>query len=83
MPLLQIRKGERDNFPYFSIKNIHCYPSLGPSREDGSNEGLQRMFLWRNKKKNILKLLLIPLLSGPLLCVCEQTVLDPLLLQWH
>ena len=40
-------------------ENIHCEPSLEPSRRDGSNEGLQRMFneeIW----KVIPKLSLLP-----------------------
>ena len=30
------------------IKNICCDPSLEPSHRDGSNDGSQNMFLWRN-----------------------------------
>ena len=29
-------------------KNICCDPSLEPARRDGSNDGLQNMFLWRH-----------------------------------
>ena len=46
---LQVRTGNRDNFPYICIKNIHCDPSLEPSCQEGSNEGLQCIFLFRNK----------------------------------
>ena len=35
-------------FFLFLIENICCDPSLEPSRQDGSNDGLQNMFLLRN-----------------------------------
>ena len=38
---------------------MHCDPSLEPSRQDGSNEGSQYMFLWRNIENY---LLIIPIL---------------------
>ena len=41
-------------------ESIFCDPSLEPSRRDGSNEGSQHMFSWRNKK-NISKILNTPL----------------------
>ena len=44
---LQIRVGTEDNLMInflFLNKNICCDPSLEPSRRDGSNDGLQRMF---------------------------------------
>ena len=44
-------------------KNIHCDPSLEPSRQDGSNEGSQCMFSLRNKKKTSLNYRQYPLLS--------------------
>ena len=50
---IQIRRDNRDNFgDNFNIshKNIFCDPSLEPSLRDGSNEGSQHMFLWRDKK---------------------------------
>ena len=51
--VLQIRKSNRDNLGIIShispSKHI-CDPSLEPSHRDGSNEGLQHMFLMRNKK---------------------------------
>ena len=52
--MLQIRRGNRDNFKIISLmrlnKNIFCDPSLEPSCRDGSNEGSQHMFLLKNKK---------------------------------
>ena len=48
--MLQIRSGNRDNYPFFFHKNIFCDPSLELSRREGSNEGSQRMFSLRNKK---------------------------------
>ena len=30
------------------IRTIFCDPSLEPSPRDGSNDGSQNMFLWRN-----------------------------------
>ena len=48
---LQIRRGEgilHILFFLFLIENICCDPSLEPSQRDGSNEGSQNMFLWRN-----------------------------------
>ena len=47
--VLHIRRGIRDNFPYYSFKTC-CDPSLEPSHRDGSNEGSQHIFLLRNKK---------------------------------
>ena len=35
-------------FFLFLNENICCDPSLEPSRRDGSNDGSQDMFLWRN-----------------------------------
>ena len=32
----------------FLNENICCDPSLEPSQRDGSNDGSQTMFLWRN-----------------------------------
>ena len=53
--VLQIRRGNRDNFGIIihisTIINIFCDPSLEPSPRDGSNEGSQHMFSLRNKKK--------------------------------
>ena len=49
-PMLQIKRGNRDNDPYFFIKTF-CYPSLEPPRRDSSNEGLQHTFLLRNYEK--------------------------------
>ena len=34
----------------FLIEIIYCDPSSEPSRRDGSDEGLQHMFLWRINK---------------------------------
>ena len=53
--VLQIRRGNKDNLGMiFFVKNIHCDPSLEPSRRDGSNERSQRMFSSQNKgKKNL------------------------------
>ena len=51
IPELQIRGGIEDNsilFFLFHIENICCDHSLEPSRRDGSNDGSQNMFLWRN-----------------------------------
>ena len=44
---LQIRGGIEDNSKtifLFLNKNIHCDPSLEPSRQDGSNDGSQNKF---------------------------------------
>ena len=62
-PELQIRGGIEDNSKIilFLNENIHCDPSLEPSRWDGSDGGSQNMFygdLWLI----ILKLSLLPLL---------------------
>ena len=46
--VFQIRRGNRDNFPYFSIKILYD-PSLEPSYRDGFNEGPQYMLKWRDK----------------------------------
>ena len=46
--VFQIRRGYRDNFPYFSIKILYD-PSLEPSYRDGFNEGPQYMLKWRDK----------------------------------
>ena len=35
-------------FFLFLNENICCDPSLEPSRRDGSNDGSQNMFLWKN-----------------------------------
>ena len=47
---LQIRGGIEDNskiiFP-ISQQNISCDPSLESSSQDGSNDGSQNMFLWK------------------------------------
>ena len=49
---LQITEGIKDNskiiFFLFLVENICCDPSLEPSRRDGSNDGSQNMFLWKN-----------------------------------
>ena len=53
VPLIQIRRGDRDNLGKISHilhKNIFCDLSLEPSYRDGSNEGSQSMFSLRNKK---------------------------------
>ena len=44
----QIRGGIEDIF--FFIENICCDLSLELSHRDGSNEGSQNMFIWRNMK---------------------------------
>ena len=55
--VLQIRKGNRDNFGIFihifHKKNHICDPSLEQSRREGSNEGSQHMFILRNKKNHL------------------------------
>ena len=51
IPELHLRGCKEDNsilFFLFLIENICCGPSLEPSRRDGSNDGSQNMFLWRN-----------------------------------
>ena len=48
---LQVRRGIEDNseiFFFFLNENICCDPSLKPYRRDGSNDGSQNMYLWRN-----------------------------------
>ena len=48
---LQIKRVIDDNSKIiflFLDKNIYCDPSLEPSRQYGSYEGSQNMFLWRN-----------------------------------
>ena len=51
--MLQIRRGKSDNlritFHITPLKRV-CDPSLDTSRQDGSNEGSQHMFLVTNKK---------------------------------
>ena len=42
--VLYVRLGNRDNFPYFSIKTY----SVTQSCQDGSNEGSRNMFSLRN-----------------------------------
>ena len=49
----QIRGDVDDNSKIiflFLQENIHCDPSLEPSRRDGSNEESQCMFVWSNKE---------------------------------
>ena len=63
---LHIRVGIEDNSRIiflFLNKNIYCDPSLEPSRQDSSNEGLQSIFLWRSKENYPC----YPSLSGPVL----------------
>ena len=51
LPGLQIRGHIEDNSEIvflFLNGNIWCDPSLEPARQDGSNDGSQNMFLWRN-----------------------------------
>ena len=64
--VFQIRRGNRDNFPYFSIKILYD-PSLEPSYRDGFNEGPQYMLKWRDKTSYLRIILNIPTLSGALL----------------
>ena len=48
---LQIRRSNGDNSKIIfliSQRKICCDPSLEPSRQDGSNDGSQNMFIWRN-----------------------------------
>ena len=50
-PVLQIRESTEDSSKIiflFLIENICCDPSLESSRRDGSNDGSQNMFKWRN-----------------------------------
>ena len=68
--VLQIRMDNRDNFGIFIhiIRKKHiCDPSLEPSHRDGSNEGPQHMFSFRNKKKSSLNYSQYLLLSGALI----------------
>ena len=44
---LQIRGGIENNSKIIK-GNICCDPSLEPSQRDGSNDGTQNMFQWRN-----------------------------------
>ena len=48
--VLQVRRGKKDNFPYYSFKRLCCNPSLELSHRDGSDEGSQHMFSVRNKR---------------------------------
>ena len=52
LPELQIRGGIEEIskvlFFLFLNENICCDPSLEPSQQDGSNDGSQYMFLWKN-----------------------------------
>ena len=50
---LEVRRGERDilEIIFLLIQRKHiCDPSLEPSRQDGSNEGSQHMYSWKNKE---------------------------------
>ena len=51
---LHIRGGDEANskivFFLFLNENIRCDPLLELPRQDGSNEGSQCMFLWKNKE---------------------------------
>ena len=63
--VFQIRRGNRDDFPCFSIKI--CYdPSLELSCRDGY-EGPHYMFKWRDKTSYLRIILNISTLSGALL----------------
>ena len=67
--MLKIRGGieEKSKIIFlFLNENICCDSSLGPSRRDGSNDGSQNMFLWRNMAN-------YPFLSGTL-TVIEHSV---------
>ena len=47
---LQVKGCMEDNSIFFNFSmKTYCDPSLEPSRRDGSNDGSQNMFLWRNK----------------------------------
>ena len=52
-------------FFLFLNETICCDPSLEPSPQDGSNDGSQSMFLWKNMD-NYPKLIRYPFLSGAL-----------------
>ena len=50
---VKIRGGIEDTviqryFFLFLNENIYCDPSLGRSRRDGSNDGSQNMYFWKN-----------------------------------
>ena len=54
----KMRGGIEDNSKIIFLNtNICCDPSLEPSGLDGSNDGSQNMFLWRNMNISILSLL--------------------------
>ena len=70
--VLQIRRGNRDNLPYFSIKTLCSDPSLEPSQRDGSKGGSQHMFSLRHRE-NYLCIIFNTLLSGALCKLWDTT----------
>ena len=63
LPELQIRGALRIIQRYFFLflkENICCDTSLEPSRRDGSNDGSQYMFLWRNTANYPLNISITP-----------------------
>ena len=56
-----------NNFFLFLIETICCNPSSEPSRQDGSDEGSQHMFLCRIKR-------IIPNYHQILICIYSSTL---------